>query len=425
MIDPMTNEPDPGQPRATPTPLHRNRDWNLLMTGATVSAVGTAMTGLAFLMLAYSITNSSAKAGLAAAAVALGEFIMMLPAGALVDRWDRKKTMVGTAAMGALVFATIPVAAWLGHLTYPHLLLVALAEGMLGCFYGPAERGALKRIVPDEQMGTAMSATMARSSFGSLIGPPLSGALYGISRTLPMVGDAIGFAWAAGCAALVRTPLPAPERSEPTPMLTDIRQGLSWVWRTTAVRDIALVALMINLGLNGAMSTAILALQRAGTSPSHLGLLESAIGAAGLVGALVAPAIVARAHVGRMTVFGMIVASVLGAALVANPSIWWIGAVMSTVLLVAMPLNAGISAYQMHVTPDEMQGRAATAIGFLAMALMPLASSGAGFGLEHLGRVPTMLAFAGILGLGALGAIASRPIRGIPRTADFTAHAEA
>ena len=75
-------------------PLWRNRDYMLLWSGQMVSSIGTRVSMLAFPLLVLAITHSPAQAGLIAALRGLPYALFILPAGALVDRWDRKRVMI-------------------------------------------------------------------------------------------------------------------------------------------------------------------------------------------------------------------------------------------------------------------------------------------------------------------------------------------
>ncbi len=70
----------------------RNRDYLLSWSGQTVSAVGTEVSNLAFPLLFLALTGSPAQAGFAAALRCVPYLILGLPADALVDRWNRKRT---------------------------------------------------------------------------------------------------------------------------------------------------------------------------------------------------------------------------------------------------------------------------------------------------------------------------------------------
>src|SRR5947209_7937685 len=75
-------------------PLWRNRDYMLLWSGQLVSGLGSSASGIVFPLLILAITNSPAAAGIAGALSMLPYALFSLPAGALIDRWDRKRVMI-------------------------------------------------------------------------------------------------------------------------------------------------------------------------------------------------------------------------------------------------------------------------------------------------------------------------------------------
>src|SRR6266516_6961672 len=92
-----TEEPEEAKPTAhikRPVPLWRNRDYVLLWSGQMISSVGTRVSMLAFPLLVLAINHSPAQAGLIGAMRALPYALLILPAGALVDRWNRKRVMI-------------------------------------------------------------------------------------------------------------------------------------------------------------------------------------------------------------------------------------------------------------------------------------------------------------------------------------------
>lgn len=437
-----SDRPEPGQPGqpATPNttdqpnpagavvPLRRNRDYQLLLGGSTVAMLGNGMMSLGIMLLTTALTGSAAKAGMVTGAYGAGMWLGTLPAGALCDRWNRKAIMVVTSLVGAAIIGSVPLAEVAGVLTFPQLVVVGLVLGVISCFYSPAESAALKRIVPAEQMGQALSVNQARSSLGLLVGSPAAAALFAVTRTLPMAVNAATYVVGAACAALVRTPLPAPvreggpdegARTVVRQVASDMVTGLRWVWRARAVRDMVLAGMVINLGLNGMFTISLLSLQLGGTDPRALGLMDSAVGVVGLLAALGAPWMLGRARVGTIAVTAMGALALTAWLLPLHLSLWWVGGVLAFAEIALVPLNAGIGAYRIHVTPDVMQGRSLAAAQFLSLAMMPLANAGAGFLLEGLGRVPAMVVFALALTAGCLGCAASRPIRSMPATKDF------
>ncbi len=376
------------------------------------------MTALALLMLGFQLTHSSAQAGLASAAYGFGRLLSALPTGALVDRWNRRRTMIWASLAGALISLSVPVADLMGVLSYPQLLVAGVLLGVTASFWFPAERAALKTIVPPEQAVTAMAVNQARTSIGELVGPPISGALYGLGRTIPLGVDAITYLVAAGAASTLKTPLEAPSTVR-RPWMADVTTGLRWVWRVRAVRDIILFALVTNLAFNGVISVVTLGLQRGGTTARSIGLMQAAAALAGILGALIAPKVLERARVGRVVVMVMLAEAAIGWGFPMTRGVAQVAIVLSLCAFCLPTMNSGISAFQLHITPGSLQGRVGAAVNFVMSAMMPFGTAVGGLALQHFSRTASMMPFLLLLVVAAVMVITSPSIRSIPATADF------
>ncbi len=166
----------------------------LLLGGQVVSTVGTRVSAIAFPLLVLAQTRSPAKAGVVGFAQTLPYLLFFLPAGALVDRWDRKRVMLVADAGRALAFASLPVALALDRLTFAQIVAVAFLEGSLFVFFMLSESAALPQVVPAEQIPAAIASNQARVQGADLAGQPLGGFLFGVSRMLPFVADAVSYA---------------------------------------------------------------------------------------------------------------------------------------------------------------------------------------------------------------------------------------
>src|SRR5437879_10773591 len=144
-------EMKPEQPKS----LWLNLDYMLLWSGQLVSNVGTQVSTLAFPLLILALTNSPAQAGFAGALRAFPYLIFSLPAGALIDRWDRKRVMILCDMGRALTVTTIAAALWLDVLTVWQIYAAAFIEGSFFVFFNIAEVAALPRVVPKDQLPQA------------------------------------------------------------------------------------------------------------------------------------------------------------------------------------------------------------------------------------------------------------------------------
>src|SRR6266487_5436472 len=114
--------------------LWQNREYLLLWSGQAISTTGSAASELALPLLILSLTHSPLQAGLVGALRTIAILFTNLPAGALVDRWNRRYTMMWCDAGRAVALASIPIAFALGHLAAAQLYLVAVVEGVLATF---------------------------------------------------------------------------------------------------------------------------------------------------------------------------------------------------------------------------------------------------------------------------------------------------
>lgn len=281
--------------------LLHNGDYLKLLTGQAVSSMGSAMSSFVFTLLGLAITGSPVQAGLVGTASSLGTILVALPGGALADRWSRRRILIGYSFLGTFLFGSVALAAWLGHLTLPHLLVVGLLNGAGYALFMPAETGALREIVAPEDISTALAASHGRQNLAGLAGAPLGGLLFSIGRAIPVAADAVSYLVMAIMLTTVRHRLPAPEPDGGTyePILKAIRSGLAWLLRQRDLRTIAVTATLLNFAANGTILVLILSMQQRGVRPPVIGLLETAMGVGGLAGAFAAPRLLGRYSAGR------------------------------------------------------------------------------------------------------------------------------
>lgn len=400
--------------------LWRNRDFQLLMLGNTLNGIGSRMSGLAFPLLALWLTGSAPLAGLVGGAVIAGMVVAGIPAGAFVERWDRRQAMVWSALVAAASYATIVVAYHLDRLTITQLVVAGVVVGAAEAVFGPADTLATKTVVPQEDLSTAMSAVEGRQGVTGLIGPPLGGALYAISRSLPVFADVVSYVVAALAALFVRTPLPAPppEGGEHESPVRAMKSGLRFVWRHDVLRPVAAIATLLNFALNGFLLVLIVVLRDRHVAPAGIGLAETAIAVATILGAIAAGAILKKVPAGRVLVAGAVV---LGAALTTCAFVrsYALVLVLLVIGFVLTPaLNSGFLTYVLLITPEHMQGRVQSAVMTSVMAMTPLAPVTGGLLVQWWGGEPALAVLGALSFAVALLVFASGPLRRMPLLAD-------
>jgi MFS family permease len=400
---------------ATPAPatLRKNRDFMLLWSGQAVSEVGSRAAWLAYPLLVLALTHSPAKAGIVTFANRFPFFLFSLPAGALVDRWNRKRIMLLCDA-GRLVGAvSIALALLIGRISFIQVVLVAAVEGTLTVFVGPAEFAALRRIVAYDQIPAAIAQNEARIYGGTLAGPPLGGLLYGLARALPFVADAVSYAVSFVTLLAIRTPFQEPRSERRSRLHTDVIEGIRWLWRQPFLRTTFLLAGAGNFVSNALVLVVIVLAKEKGASSTTIGLIFLLFGVGGLLGAAAATPLVRRlSPVGLRVAYHAVYALLIPFLAIGSPLV--LGVLLAGMLFGAPTLNAAFGSYQGALVPDRLQGRVESIAGLIAAGVAPLGPLLAGFLLASLGGASTVFAFWGISVFVLVVAALSRSLRQMP-----------
>ena len=408
-------------PTLTPTPtrLKGNRDFAILWLGDMGSELGSAMSTLVFPLLGYALTHSTTQAALATTAFFAAGTITRLPAGALVDRWSRRRVLLVSNLASAGVLGALALLVASGSATIGLLILAAVLAGIVETFFSPAASASLRAVVPPEHLAQAYTRMQARHHVASLIGPPLGGALFAVAASLPFTVDAVSFAAFAVAVLFLRAPLPAPEVTGPRRLGKDLAEGLRFLWSQRAARAMMLWGGIVNFAMGYVLILITLRLVRAGVAPAAIGAIDAIAAGAGIVGAAVASRHTLRLPTGATT---MVTGLVLAAVVV--PMAWTtdvrvIGALLALGTFVMPANNAGIGAYLSFVTPDELQGRLNSAAGFVSGGLTPFAPVIAGALLATLGGTAGTLVGTVLVAGSLLPLVLEPSVRRLGRPAEW------
>ncbi len=406
-----------------PKPLWRNRDYLLLWSGQAISSVGSSASELALPLLILSITHSPAQAGFAGALRSLAYLLLGLPAGALIDRWDRKRLMIFCDAGRALALGSIPLALALNHLAMAQLYLVSLIEGTLYVFFSLAESAALPRVVAREQLPAATAQNEATSGVVTLVGPYLGGTLFGVTKALPFLADAISYAASVCSLFWIRLPFQEerqPQAREERPSLrADIWDGLVWLWRQPTVRAIGLLHSGLILCVSGMTLLMLVIAERQQAAPFAIGLMFGLGGLGGLLGALLGSQAHKRLRLGQIMVGAFWLFALLWPLYAIAPSLLALGAVLAAFWVVDETYDVAQLSYRLALVPNALQGRVNGALRLVFFSCDALGIALTGLLLQQIGVLPTLLCFEGALLLLAVVATLNRALRAAPPIRDL------
>jgi MFS family permease len=295
-----------------------------LWSATTVSYFGsfitrTALPLAAILVLGAGPLEISALRGLELVA----GLLVGLVAGAWVDRLRRRPIMIGADLGRAALLGSIPVAAVIGVLALPQLLVVAFLAAILTTFFDVASRTYLPTVVSKAQLVTANSALTASASVAEFSGFGISGFLIQLfTAPIAIAVDAGSFVISALALGSIRQPEPAvPAVGDREPVAREIRDGLRVVLASPTLRAIAAAHGSTHL-LWGIFGTVYLlfATRDLGLGPAAIGIIAGIGGAGSFIGASVAGRIVKRFGVGQTMLLGMVGFTVGSALIPLAPS---------------------------------------------------------------------------------------------------------
>ena len=382
-------------------PLLFNRDYMLLWSGQAISSIGTQASGLAFPLLVFALTGSAAQAGFMGAVRAAPYLLLSLPAGALIDRWNRKRVMILCDIGRALALGSIPVALvlqqlGLAHLTLAQLYAVSAVEGSLFVFFNLAEVASLPRVVPKEQLPAANAQNQATDGTSTLVGPLLGGALFSIAAMLPFLVDAISYGASVVSLLLIRTRFQEQRTAPRQRLWREVGEGLAWLFHQPLVRFIALLTGIFNLTGAGFVLIVIELAKPFHASSLSIGLIFTIAGIGGILGAIVASPLQKRLRFGVVIITTSFLWAAIWFAYLFAPNIVAIGILAAISFLLNPIYNVTQLTYRLALIPDRLQGRVNSVFRLIAFGGQPLGLALTGVALDAVGPYYTLAAVGAI-----------------------------
>ena len=391
MEEELVTEPAHGIAANTGTtprrPLWRNWDFLLLISGQAISSVGSQISLIAFPLLILALTNSAAQTGLMTAVRGIPIVLFCLPAGALVDRWNRKYLMIICDTGRGIALGSIPVALALGHLSYIQLYLVSFVEGTFFIFFSLAESACLPRVVTKEQLPAAVAQNEVLFSIASIIGPALGSILYGLSRVIPFISDGISYLISACSLFLMKTEFQGEREVVTRRLWVEVREGMVWLWHTPLLRFIAILTFGLITPCSGYVLILILLARQMHASLLVTGLVFAGGGAGSVIGALLVVPLQKRFSFGQIIIVSSWIWALtwLFFAIAPNPLIL---AFLNGVSFVIVPIYTLTQySYRLALIPDSLQGRVNSVFRLIALGGQPLGLAVTGLLLQFVGPV--------------------------------------
>lgn len=366
------------------TTIKELKTFLILWSTQSLSQLGSAMTGFALTLWLYEKTGSALQTALLAVCSYAPYVVMSVFAGALSDRWDKKKVMLVCDTLAAC--STIIVLALLkADLLRPaHMYILNAINGLMNTVQQPASDVAMTMITPEKHYQKTSGMRSLSSSLVTILNPVLATALFAFAgMDIVIYVDLTTFV-IAFLALLFGVRLPAIEKEkggERESFLTSVKAGLACLRE----HELVLVLILFLAGVNFVASAfdatlPALILPRENGGETVLGLVTSCAGIAMLIGSLIVTLLPAPRN--RIRVIYLTMLFSLGTenfllAFTQKPVLWCVGQIIGWILVPVM--SANLDVIVRSTIPVEMQGRVYSYRNTLQFFTIPIGLSVGGF----------------------------------------------
>ncbi|MGC9535810.1 enterobactin transporter EntS [Streptomyces sp. UG1] len=387
-------------------PLRSSRDFRLIFATQAISMVGTHLTSVAASLQIYTLTGSSIQVGLMSLVLGLSLLVGLITGGLLADRVDRRKVMLVTRAVTAVVIAGLAVNAALPDPKVWFVFVAAVLAGFTAGLGGPALMAATPALVSPGQLAAAGALTTLTAQLGGMVGPSLAG----------VIAAGPGIAWCfaidaaiyvVGLALLAPLPKLVPEGpAEAQHPLKAMGEGLRFLRGNQVVAGLLLIDVC---AVVFAMPYALfpeLGTEHFGGGPSTVGLLYTAPAVGSFFGALTSGWTGRVHHTGRALIGAVAVWGVAITCFGLSPNLWFALFFLGLAGLGDTASEILRRALLQHYTPDRLQGRVGSLWLAQATAGPSVGNVEAGLVARALGSSSGAVVLGGLVCLAGVGALA-------------------
>jgi MFS family permease len=367
--------------------LHRVTPYWRLWTSDGLSNLADGVLKVAMPLIAVHLTDSPVLVAGLGTAFTLPWLLFALPAGAMVDRLDRKRAMLAANAIrGALLIVLLGV-----HSIWA-LYAVALCVGVTETIYDTSAQSIVPQLVGRDQLPRANGRLYAVELMANeFAGPPLAGLLVGLA-TMAAFGASVAL-WAASVAVLATLPgRYRVERTEASTIRADIAEGLRFLWRHPVLRTFTVSVGLFNLATSATFAILVLyAIGPMGLSVQAYGVLLTGTAVGSLIGSVLTERI--ERALGRSG--ALWISYLVAAVTIATPSVTTnavaVGVALFTSGVGVMVTNIVMVSLRQRLTPDHLLGRLNSAHRLVGWGTKPLGAALGGALADLLGLRPVFV----------------------------------
>jgi DHA3 family macrolide efflux protein-like MFS transporter len=389
---PRESEPRPGGAYGR---LFRNRSFMALWLGQTVSFVGDYFYWLAVPIMIERLTGSTAMVGLSVIFNAIPMLVLGPVAGVFVDRWDRKRTMIVSDLLRALL-----VLLFLSVRTADQIWIYFVVGFLMSCvsrFFFPAQNALLPLVVVDRDDLLAANGLMQIvQTIGLLVGPAMAGFAMGFwGEQVAFLVDSATFLVSAVFILTMIAPRQPAVSAAAEPVATtgrlasvwnELREGVAHLFGSRTMVGVLICLGVVQLGLGAVNVVWVPYLQRTfGVGAEGLGIVDSAQGAGMVLGAVALGFLTARLTMRILISWSIILIGLLLSGIGLVPLFGYVIALSFGIGVALVPAQSALMTMMQLAVPDPKRGRVGSALNALTTAAGLLSMAAATFFADLIG----------------------------------------
>ena len=338
------------------------KPYLLLWSTQSLSALGSAMTGYALILWLYRQRGSALETALLSICSYAPYVLVSIFAGALSDRWNKKRTMLVCDLLAAMGTVAVLVLLKTGQLEPWHLYGLNAINGLMNTVQQPASDVAATLLVPKRYYQKTSGLRSFSSSLNTILHPVFA---------VDLATFVIAF---VSLLFFIPVPEASTEDKPREKLLTAAKSGLAWVGANRLILNLILFLAFINLvasAYNAALPAMLLS--RANGGETVLGLVNAVTGGASLVGGVIATLLPSPKNRVRAICGSLLLSMSTENFLLAfgrTPWAWCVGAVLGWLPIPLM--NANMDVIFRSAIPVDMQGRVYSCRNTLQFFTIPL-----------------------------------------------------
>lgn len=354
--------------------MEKNLKQYILLWGTqSLSALGSGMTSYALVLWLYMNSGSALKTAMLSVCTYAPYVLMSIFAGALSDKWDKKKTMLVCDLIAALSTGCVLILVKNAALVPVHLYIINAVNGLMNTLQQPASEVAATLLIPKKYYQKTSGLRSFSQSLNSVLTPVLATALFSFSGMGAVIAfDLITFL-AAFISLMLFIKIPKVESEEQkASLLSSAKDGLVWLREHPLILKLILFLACINL-VASTYDAALPAMALSKSGKAALGAVNTCVGIATLAGSLLVTLMPSPKNRVRAVCAALLVSMSTENFMLAfgnSTAVWCIGAVLGWLCIPYM--NANLDVIFRTQIPPEMQGRVYSCRNTLQFFTIPI-----------------------------------------------------